>query len=136
MVQDWLTSNLYKNMKPVVKETKIEYVINAEGKTLGRVASDAASKLLGKATASYDRSNINNVFVKIENAGKLKITPKKMATQTYLHYTGFRGGLKETTLPKMIEKGGIRSVLEKTVDGMIPRNKLRKEIMKRLTVSE
>ena len=77
MVQDWLTSNLYKNMKPVVKETKIEYVINAEGKTLGRVASDAASKLLGKATASYDRSKINNVFVKIENAGKLKITPKK-----------------------------------------------------------
>lgn len=135
-MQNWLTLNLYNIMKPVVKEKKIEYVINAEGKTLGRVSSDAASKLLGKATASYDRSKINNVFVKIENASKLKISPKKMESQKYVYYTGFRGGLKETTLPRMIAKGGIKSVLEKTIDGMIPRNKLRKEIMKRLTIAE
>jgi len=114
----------------------LEYTIDAKGRTLGRVASDAAQALLGKKSAQYVQNKVLPVQVTITNASKIKIAEKKMGQKTYIHYTGYPGGLRETSMPMMIEKKGIEEVIRKAVDGMIPRNKLRKERMKRLTITD
>lgn len=112
----------------------IAYTIDAKGRTLGRVASEAASMLLGKKSVHFLKNKVLPVTVTIENASKMKLTEKRVANNTYLRYTGYPGGLRERTMPQVIEKKGIAEVLRMTVDGMIPRNKLRKERMKRLTI--
>lgn len=114
----------------------LSYTIDAAGKTLGRVASDAAMALLGKKSPQYVPNKVLPVEVTITNASKVKISEKKAGQKTYIHYTGYPGGLRETSMPMLIEKKGIEEVIRKAVDGMIPRNKLRKERMKRLTITD
>ncbi len=116
-------------MKPLT------YTIDAAGRTLGRVASEAAQALQGKKSVHFARNIVLPITVVIENAGKLALSDRRIAGKTYLRYTGHPGGLFETSMKEMIEKKGIGEVVRKTVDGMIPRNKLRKERMKRLTIN-
>lgn len=113
-----------------------EYTVDAKGRTLGRVASEAAHALLGKKSTSFVKNKVLPVKVTIVNAKKLMIREKMLKEKTYRRYTGYPGGLREMTLAEFIEKKGIAEVLKKTVDGMLPRNKLRKERMKRLTVND
>jgi len=114
----------------------IEYTIDAKGRPFGRVASEAASALLGKKSVHYVKNKVLPVKVTITNASKVAISEKKMDANKYLRYTGYPGGLKTLTMKQFIEKKGVAAVLHKTVDGMIPRNKLRKERMKRLTITD
>ncbi len=114
---------------------EIQYTIDAKGKSLGRVASDAAQALLGKKSVHYVQNAVLPVRVSIINASKLVMTEKRIANKTYVHYTGYPGGLRETPMARMMDKKGIEEVMRKTVDGMIPRNKLRKDRMKRLTIT-
>jgi large subunit ribosomal protein L13 len=114
---------------------EIQYTIDAKGKSLGRVASDAAQALLGKKSVHYVQNAVLPVRVTIINASKLVMTEKRIANKVYVHYTGYPGGLRETPMSRMMDKKGIEEVMRKTVDGMIPRNKLRKDRMKRLTVT-
>jgi len=114
----------------------LSYTIDAKGKQLGRVASDAAQALLGKKSPEYVQNKVLPVQVTIENASQIRIGEKKLGQKTYVHYTGYPGGLRETSMPMLIEKKGIEEVIRKAVDGMIPRNKLRKERMKRLTITD
>ena len=113
----------------------VEYTIDASGRTLGRVASDAAAALLGKKSPQYVKNFVLPVTVHITNASKLRISEKREATTTYIRYTGYPGGLRSQTMTELMAKKGLEEVVRKTVDGMIPRNKLRKERMKRLTIS-
>ena len=113
----------------------VKYTVDASGRPLGRVASEAASALLGKKSPNYVKNLVLPVEVTIENAGKLVIGEKKLAQKEYTHYTGYPGGLRTTTLAVLKDKKGIEEVIRKAVDGMIPRNKLRKERMKRLTIT-
>lgn len=113
----------------------IMYTIDASGRTLGRVASDAAQALLGKKSAQYVKNFVLPVTVSIVNAGKLKISEKRGAGTTYIRYTGYPGGLRSQTMSELKTKKGLEEVVRMTVDGMIPRNKLRKERMKRLSIS-
>lgn len=113
---------------------KAEYTIDAAGRSLGRVASEAAHALLGKKSAHYVQNAVLPVTVTITNASKLKLTEKRIANKVYTHYTGYPGGLRETSMAMLTEKKGIEEVVRKTVDGMIPRNKLRKDRMKRLII--
>lgn len=113
----------------------ISYTVDAKGRALGRVASEAASALLGKKSAHYVKNKVLPVDVTITNAGGLVIGEKKMAQKEYTRYTGYPGGLRTTSLKMLKDKKGIEEVIRKAVDGMIPRNKLRKERMKRLTIS-
>ncbi len=112
------------------------YTIDASGKSLGRVASEAASIILGKKSVNYVQNEVLPVDVIIENAAKLKMTEKRIAMKEYYSYTGYPGGLRTTSMQTMIQKKGISEVLYTAVDGMIPRNKLRKERMKRLTIKD
>lgn len=116
-------------MKPLT------YTIDAAGRTLGRVASEAAQALQGKKSVHFARNIVLPITVVIENAGKLALSDRRIAGKVYQRYTGYTGGLYETSMKEMIEKKGIGEVVRKTVDGMIPRNKLRKERMKRLTIN-
>ena len=112
------------------------YTIDAAGGSLGRVASEAASVLLGKKSAQYMQNEVMPVEVEIVNASKLVMTEKRIAGKEYTRYTGYPGGLRITSLANLLQKKGVGEALWKAVDGMIPRNKLRKERMKRLTITD
>lgn len=114
----------------------MHYAIDASGQSLGRVASEAASVLLGKRSAQFVKNEVLPVEVTIENANALAMTEKRIAGKEYARYTGYPGGLRITPLARLIENKGVRAAIEKAVDGMIPRNKLRKERMKRLTITD
>jgi large subunit ribosomal protein L13 len=111
-----------------------DYVIDARDQSLGRVASEAASMLLGKKSAHFVKNRILPMTVTIKNAKKLSLPERRIAGKEYTHYTGHPGGLITQGLAEVIEKKGIAEALRKAVDGMIPRNKLRKGRMKLLTI--
>lgn len=112
------------------------YTIDAAGQSLGRVASEAASVLLGKKSAQFIKNEVLPVEVTIINASKLAMTEKRIAGKEYTHYTGYPGGLRITPLARLLDRKGHGEALRRAVDGMIPRNKLRKERMKRLTITD
>lgn len=118
------------------KVAPIDYTIDATGKTLGRVASDAAQALLGKKSAHFVKNKVLPVKVTIVNADKVVLTEKRLREKTYIRYTGHVAGLRETTLPELIAKKGKATALKMAVDGMLPRNSLRKERMKRLIITD
>ena len=128
--------NKTKAMRPKTGEVRKVFTVDATDRTIGRVASEAASILLGKKSVTYTKNEVLPVEVKIVNAGKLRISEKRMSEKTYRWFTGQVDGLREISLPNLIAKKGIEFVLEQTVDGMLPRNSLRKERMKRLSVTK
>jgi len=118
------------HMKPTA------YTIDATDRTLGRVASEAAHALLGKRSTQFVKNKALPMTVTINNAGKLHLPSRRTKGKIYTRYTGYPGGFFETSMEDMITKKGIAHVVKKTVDGMIPRNKLRTPRMKNLIVNE
>ncbi|MBI4065591.1 uL13 family ribosomal protein [Candidatus Kaiserbacteria bacterium] len=112
------------------------YTIDATDRTLGRVCSEAASALLGKCSVHFAKNQALPVTVTINNVSKLHLPARRTKGKVYSRYTGYPGGLYSMTMEEMITKKGIAEVVKKTVDGMIPRNKLRKPRMKNLVVNE
>lgn len=110
------------------------HIIDATDRTLGRVASEAAHALLGKRSVHFVKNQALPVTVTIENASKLHLPKRRVEGKVYQHYTGYPGGQREVSMAMMIDKKGIAEVVKKTVDGMIPRNKLRAPRMKNLIV--
>lgn len=123
----------------MTKNTKQEpttYTIDATDRTIGRVASEAAHALLGKRSVHFVRNQALPIRVVIENASKLHLSLRRTKGRVYQHYTGYPGGQREVRMDEMIAKKGIAEVVRKTIDGMIPRNKLRAPRMKNLTIKE
>ncbi len=121
-----------------MKPAKIEFtthVIDATDRTLGRVASEAAHALLGKRSVHFVKNQALPMKVVIENASKLHLSKRRTAGKVYTRYTGYPGGLRKMSMDEMITKKGIEEVIKKTVDGMIPRNRLRTPRMKNLVVN-
>lgn len=114
---------------------KKEYVIDASGKRLGRVATEAASVLLGKDSTSFAKNEIAEVNVVIENASKMDI-PAAKEKNTYQSYSGYPGGLRSETLKRLSERLGFAEVLKRTISGMLPKNKLRKPTLHNLKIKE
>lgn len=112
----------------------MKYTIDAQGKKLGRIASEAAKLLRGKGSASYTPNELPDAQVEILNASKLSIAEKKAAQTIYQRYSGYPGGLKETKLSEFVTKKGYGELLRKVILGMLPRNRQRSRIIKRLTV--
>lgn len=111
------------------------HIIDAAGKKLGRVATEAAVILRGKNDASFQPHQLSGNKVHIINASKVVLEPVKLETE-YHHHTGYHGGLKTQTRAEVIQKKGYAEIFVKAVKGMIPSNKLKAPIMKNLTVSE
>ena len=119
---------------PLTQPKDTTYRIDATSRTLGRVASEAAHALLGKRSALMVKHRTHPIQVIIENVSKMHVSERRKAGKVYLRYTGYPGGQRAMTMAEMIDKKGIEEVVRKTVDGMIPRNKLRSARMKNLIV--
>lgn len=122
-------------MKAKEIKTK-EKLIDASGQILGRVASEAAMSLMGKTKTSYERNIYSGVPVKIVNASKLRITPKKLSEIQHARYSGIPGGLRILKGTETKEKEGLSALIRLAVTQMLPGNKLRREMLKHLTVTE
>jgi len=125
--------NLFNTMTDT--NTTTEYTINAEGKRLGKVATEAAVLLMGKNDTNFAKHTVADVHVKIENAAKLDI-PEKKKGEIYQSYSGYPGGRRTETLEHLGERLGYSEVVRRTVKGMLPKNKLQARMMKNLEVSE
>ncbi len=113
-----------------------KYKIDAAGKTLGRVAAEAAKALMGKTSADYTPHIRSDVQVTINNASKI-YTRERKRTQTILtHYTGFHGGLKKISLGQLITKEGYGAAIRRAVVRMLPRNTMHTARMKNLIITE
>lgn len=112
------------------------HTIDAQGKRIGRIATEAAQFLMGKNTIEYVRNRIPEIVVHIENASKMLIDPNKREKNKYIHYTGYPGGLRTKTMDQVILKKGYSELLRKAVYGMLPGNKLRPRMMKNLNITE
>lgn len=121
-------------MTKVLHPAPTTHTIDATNRTLGRVASEAAHALLGKRSAQMSKHLTHPVTVVIENASKLHLPERRIKGKIYTHYTGYPGGLRETRMDEVITKKGIEEVVRRTVDGMIPRNRLRTPRMKHLII--
>lgn len=102
--------------------TKKEYTIDASGKTLGRVASEAAKALMGKNSPDYTPHIRSVVHVKIFNAGKISLSSRKRTTKTYSTYSGFPGGRRVETFTMLSQRRGIAEPIRRAVRRMLPRN--------------
>ncbi len=109
------------------------YLVDATGKTLGRLASEIAKILMGKHKPTYTPHVDGGDFVVVVNAEKIHATGKKLNQKIYYRHTGYPGGLKQATLREMLEKKP-EEVIRLAVRGMLPKNKLRDRRMKRLKV--
>ena len=116
------------------RATKINTVINAKGQAIGRVASVIAKELMGKNTTAYEKNILPDVTVTVENVSLLKISPKKLTEKLYERYSGYPGGLEFRNLGALIAKKGYGEVIWLAVYGMLPKNRLRNNMMKRLTI--
>ena len=112
------------------------HTIDATNRTLGRVASEAAHALMGKRSPQFVKNQAAPIKVTIEHANKLHIPERRAKGKVYSNYTGYPGGFYQTTMKQLIEKKGVAEVVRKTVDGMIPRNKLRNIRMKNLIITD
>ena len=99
------------------------YVVDAEGKTLGRLASEVAKVLRGKNKPIFTPHIDTGDYVIVVNAEKIKVTGKKLDQKVYYRHSGYVGGIKETTLKEMINKNPER-VIELAVKGMITKGPL------------
>ena len=117
------------------KTKKIEYTIDATGKRLGIVATEAATYLIGKNLPTFAKNVAPDVLVTIENAAQLDI-PEKRKKDIYQSYSGYPGGRREETLEHLGERLGYAEVVRRTVKGMLPKNKLQTVRMKNLVVTE
>ncbi len=114
----------------------MEYTLDAQGKSMGRIATEAAMKLMGKNAPTYKPNVAPEVSVRIVNASKANISEKKKGEKTYERYSGYPGGLKSSTMEEVIAKKGYGEVFRMAVKGMLPKNKLQAVMMKNLTVEE
>ena len=111
------------------------WVIDASTMPLGKLAVIIADKLMGKSKVTYTPHIDNGDYVVVINAKNIVVTGDKMLQKKYYHHSGFPGGLKELTLEEVVKKDPSK-VVETAVKGMLPKNKLAAERLKRLHVFE
>jgi len=109
------------------------YVVDATGKTLGRLASEIARRLRGKHKPVYTPHVDTGDYIVVVNAEKIRVTGRKMTDKVYYWHTGYPGGIKSITLEKLLQKHPER-VIERAVRGMLPRTPLGRRMLKKLKV--
>ena len=108
-------------------------LIDAEGKTIGRLSTEIAKLLRGKHKVTFTPHVDGGDYVVVINADKIEVTGKKRDNKVYRHHTGYIGGLKEINFKKLQEKKP-EEIIILSVSGMLPKNKLRAPMMKRLRI--
>lgn len=108
-------------------------LVDAEGKTLGRLSSEIARRLRGKHKPEFTPHVDTGDYVVVINADKVAVTGRKMTDKIYHHHTGYIGNLKSVTLEKLMAKHPER-VIQRSVKGMMPKNPLGRAMLKKLKV--
>lgn len=109
------------------------YLVNADGKILGRLATELAKILRGKNKPSFTPHVDTGDFVVVVNAGKVVLTGKKMKDKTYYHHTGYPGGIREIKAEKLlVEKP--TEMLRIAVKGMLPKTSLGRQMLRKLKI--
>ena len=114
----------------------VEYTIDAGGKTLGRVASEAAKALMGKTSPDYVPNKRSDVKVQITNVSKLYMRERKRSQKTYTTYSGYPGGLRKESHAALSVRKGVGEPLRRAVKRMLPRNTFLTARMKNLIINE
>jgi len=118
------------------KKGEVEHrwcLVNAEGKVLGRLATEVANVLRGKNKPIFTPHTDTGDFIVIVNAEKLVLTGKKMKDKKYYHYTGYPGGIKETSAEKLLAKKPTE-LIRIAVKGMLPKNSLGRQMLRKLKI--
>ena len=109
------------------------FVVDATGKTLGRLSTEIAHRLRGKHKPEYTPHVDTGDYIVVVNAEKIRVTGNKVQDKMYHHHTGYIGNLKSKSLEKMLDEHPER-VLEKAVKGMLPKGPLGRQMFKKLRV--
>lgn len=121
-----------------VNEKDIEhkvYLVNAEGKTLGRLAVKVATLLIGKGKPYFAKDQLVGDYVVVINAAKVKITGRKAEQKLYTRYSGYPGGLTTSTYEEVMEKNPVE-IVRRAVSRMLPKNALGEEMRRRIRIFE
>ncbi len=118
-----------------VKIERKKQVIDAQGKVLGRIATEAASFLRGKHKSNFSYRMDNGDFVEITNASQLIVTGKKMEQKIYYRHSGWIGNLKSEQMDKLFAKNP-EKVVKLAISRMLPKNKLRAKMLARLSIQK
>jgi len=109
------------------------YIIDADGKTLGRMASEIAHRLRGKHKPEFTPHVDTGDYIVVVNAEKVRVTGNKASKKMYYHHTGYIGGIKSISFEKLIDKAPERTI-ESAVKGMLPKGPLGRAMFKKLKV--
>jgi large subunit ribosomal protein L13 len=109
------------------------YLVSADGKVLGRLATELAKILRGKNKPTYTPHLDTGDFVIVVNAGKVTLTGKKMKDKIYYHHTGYPGGIKEINAEKLLAKKPTE-MIRMAVRGMLPKNSLGRQMIRKLKI--
>jgi large subunit ribosomal protein L13 len=120
-------------LTPVKKIEKKWYLVDAQDKVLGRLASEIATRLRGKHKPTYSTFQDNGDFIIVINADKIKLTGQKWDDKVYYHHSGYMGGLKEITARELLAKKP-EDLITKAVRGMLPKNTLGRQQLKKMKV--
>ena len=118
---------------PVKEIERKWFVVDAEGKVLGRLASEIATRLRGKHKPNFSTHMDVGDFIVVVNAEKIHLTGKKWDDKKYYHHTGYIGSLKEATAREVLEKKPT-DLIFKAVKGMLPKNSLGRRQLKKLKI--
>lgn len=113
--------------------TREKHTIDASGKVLGRLATEVATLLMGKHKPNYLPYLDVGDYVIVTNASKVKVTGKKAQNKVYRRHSGYPGGLKQETFDKLLQRRP-EYIIEHAVKGMLPHNKLGRQMIKKLKV--
>jgi large subunit ribosomal protein L13 len=142
----WLTSAAFARFDAVAPDQRMKtfvatpenrqrdwYVVDAEGKTLGRLATQVADRLRGKRKPEYTPHCDVGDFVVVVNAERVRVTGNKRADKVYRHHTGYPGAIKSRTLGEMLDRRP-EEVIRRAVKGMLPKNRLANRQINKLKV--
>lgn len=115
--------------------TDKKFNFDAKDYILGRLASEIALILQGKNSPEFERNKLSGNVVTVINCNKIKVSGNKLKDKKYYSYSGYPGGLKEISLGKLLVKDS-RLVIKKAVYGMLPKNKMRPKVMKKLILEK
>lgn len=120
-------------LTPVKEIERKWFVVDAQSKVLGRLASEIATRLRGKHKPSYSTFQDVGDFVIVVNADKVRLTGRKLENKTYYNHSGYIGGMKECTAQELLDKAP-EQIIFKAVRGMLPKNSLGRTQLKKLKV--
>ena len=115
---------------------KHTHTIDAQGKRLGRIATEAARFLRGKHRPDFTPHQVSNQHVHIINTQHMNIEEAKLKGKIYTRYSGYPGGLKRESMENVAAVKGYTEIVRRAIFGMLPNNKLRNKIMKQLVITD